>query len=688
MSDGDRLGSRQSMNRNLRDQLLNSSQASAAPPSSELPQPTPEGRVKWLDRGTENRGLGTPSTPPPAPRSSPSTSRRRQVPDSRPTPSPSDEDFPRLANGRVIQVPTQEIVGQVPQTEVVTERSTDGQGHMDAAPNLQPAPAPQSSEISASRPPNTDLNIYRQRLSDIEEEIRQMRETIVPRPSQRNLFVREAEITRRLPTAQPTSRDIFRQNWSRVRRDRLRLRDGPIRDFQPTESERTELTRLATVRRLGQELGELFAHLDWLIRTLRDEPRYATPVMIDGFYDLREVVLNDGRWIVRSSNLELPENAEIVESNLQTMIATGFILETNNDLRINIPGIVSSSSRFVDDLGREIHPDLYAIFRHSYVTQTRNLSRADFLEKVGNAISFIGQLLPVLRPAASSILRVAQQFFLKGRNALRNMPVPVPLLSVEGGSGIYWLRRARQPSRRSRTTASHATRERVANTASGARIRNFKVKKSQRRTRQQIFNSRNSQGTFRGTLEEFITSPGSQHIIGRHGQPDPAVIQATFREWVVDQISLDPEDILYFLLDESIGGLHPVPRRAEEMTVLPTVDAGHINDLSTGRMQELALQDSYTNRFVEGRSQIRGDDPRRRVVLIPGRNRHPIPLFYDSVKVFESRGLLAPGTADRYLSGSRRGWNISDWRVTGDGNGNLTWEHAPRRRRRQRRRRR
>jgi hypothetical protein len=85
MSDGDRLGSRQSMNRNLRDQLRSRSQASAAPPSSELPQPTPEGRVEWLDRGTENRGLSTPLPPPHAPRSSPSTSRPRRNPALQPT---------------------------------------------------------------------------------------------------------------------------------------------------------------------------------------------------------------------------------------------------------------------------------------------------------------------------------------------------------------------------------------------------------------------------------------------------------------------------------------------------------------------------------------------------------------------------------------------------------------------------
>lgn len=126
MSDGEGLGSGQSMNRNP---PRNRTPPQTAPlPSSELPQlaPPPSGGVRWMDRSTDNRGVGAPP-PPPAPRPPARPPRPRHPSNQRPAASPPDEDFPRLADGRVIQVPTQEIVGQVPQRDVAPERATVGQ---------------------------------------------------------------------------------------------------------------------------------------------------------------------------------------------------------------------------------------------------------------------------------------------------------------------------------------------------------------------------------------------------------------------------------------------------------------------------------------------------------------------------------------------------------------------------------
>lgn len=126
MSDGEGLGSGQSMNRNP---PRNRTPPQTAPlPSSELPQlaPPPSGGVRWMDRSTDNRGVGDPP-PHPTPRPPARPPRLRHSSNQRPSASPPDEDFPRLADGRVIQVPTPEIVGQVPQRDVAPERATVGQ---------------------------------------------------------------------------------------------------------------------------------------------------------------------------------------------------------------------------------------------------------------------------------------------------------------------------------------------------------------------------------------------------------------------------------------------------------------------------------------------------------------------------------------------------------------------------------
>ncbi len=143
MSDGEGLGANQSMNRNP---PRNRTPPQTVPlPSSELPQlvPPPSGGVRWMDRSTDNRGVGAPP-PPPAPRPPARPPRPRNPSNQRPAASPPDEDFPRLADGRAIQVPTQEIVGQVPQRDVAPERATVGQRGTE--PNNQ-TPTPRNNGI-------------------------------------------------------------------------------------------------------------------------------------------------------------------------------------------------------------------------------------------------------------------------------------------------------------------------------------------------------------------------------------------------------------------------------------------------------------------------------------------------------------------------------------------------------------
>lgn len=127
--------------RNVTSRSNEISDRGVTPHSPTLPAPPQYGRVSseaneqllW-DRETgrvvtdsETSETTDAYSSPPAPRPPARPPRSRRPPNQRPTASPPDEAFPRLADGRAIQVPTQEIVGEVPQTDVAAERSTVGQ---------------------------------------------------------------------------------------------------------------------------------------------------------------------------------------------------------------------------------------------------------------------------------------------------------------------------------------------------------------------------------------------------------------------------------------------------------------------------------------------------------------------------------------------------------------------------------